>query len=411
MHSSLPRRPSVDHLRKQAKMLLAAQRHGNVGSCRLLRSLHRFLSSDDEEILHSKVTLAEAQLALALQYGYGSWQELVREARSYPVQTEVSLERVCAESEVPIPVYAGAGVPTAIVAGLNHAGVPIKFMEFAAATGWSFSFSYCYNDISAAFMAIRGKPGDDGPLEVFAFLPGLFGLGYEMARTEDADALWGFVTTRVDAGTPVMSEHMDGGLITGYRTKRARREIFFEGTVDTGWTAADGLGPYAVYSFVRERDPRPREEVIRLALIRAIQKGRAHTWNGQPQGLLALRAYLADVRDPGRTFEASGEWFCWATFERLMARRCSEVWLRTLAQELPAGVAPRLEEAAGHYETAFRNYDLYRGATQGSEPPRPTLHERARSPERIAQCAPLLEQGIESEARGVEVLEEAVRVL
>jgi hypothetical protein len=411
MQSSLPRHPSVDHLKKQAKMLLAAQRAGQPASCRFFRRLRRFSEATDKDVLSARVSLADAQRALAMQYGYGSWKELAEEARSHPPQAEFSLARVMAHSEQPIPDYAGAGVPLAIVAALNHAGVPVRFMEFAAASGWAFSVGYVYDDISAAFMAVRGQPGSDGPLEVFALLPEQLGLGYELARTDQPAQLWRFVRSKVDSGTPVMSEHMDGGLITAYRMKRGRREIFFEGTVDTGWKTADGLGPYAVYSFVRRREPLPMEEVTRSALARAVQKGRAHEWGGVPQGLAALRAYLADVRDPARTFEETAEWFCWAAFERLMARRCAEIWLGSVGRKLSGEAGRLISVAADHFGAAFRHYDLYLGETQGRNPPRPTLFERARVPERIDRCAPLLEQGIDEEASGLEALEAAVELL
>jgi hypothetical protein len=57
---------------------------------------------------------------------------------------------------------------------------------------------------------------------------------------------------------------------------------------------------------------------------------------GWSAGPLALRAYLADVRDPAKTFEETAEWFCCATIERLMAARCAEVWLRCVGEELSA---------------------------------------------------------------------------
>jgi len=411
MRSSLPRHPSVEHLKKQAKMLLAAQRAGKLASCRFFRRLRRFSQSTDDEILAAHLLLAEAQLALAMQYGYGSWKELTEEARSYPQQTTFSLTEVVARSEEPIPDYAGAGVPLAVVAALNHAGIPIGFMEFTAATGWAFSFGYRYDDISAAFMAVRGKPGSDGPLEVFAFLPEQLGLGYELARTDHAEELWRFVTSKVDSAIPIMSEHMDGGLITAHRTKQGHREIFFEGTVETGWKAIDGLGPYAVYSFVKKHERRAAQEVTKSSLVRAVQKGKAHEWHGVPQGLAALRAYLADVWDPAKTFEGASEWFCWATFERLMARRCSEVWLRPVGQGLSGEARRLMQVAADRFGEAFRYYDLFLGETQGCNPPRATLFERARAPERIERCAPLLEQGIDREASGLEVLETAVELL
>jgi hypothetical protein len=125
----------------------------------------------------------------------------------------------------------------------------------------------------------------------------------------------------------------------------------------------------------------------------------------------ALRSYLADVQDPAKDFARTSEWFCWATFERLMARRCAEVWLRSVAERLEGTIAQRVAAAADLYGEAFRWYDRYLGETQGCDPPRPTLWERVRSPDRIATIAPLLENGIAAEAKGLDALAEANEIL
>jgi hypothetical protein len=125
----------------------------------------------------------------------------------------------------------------------------------------------------------------------------------------------------------------------------------------------------------------------------------------------ALRRYLADVRDPAKHFADTSEWFCWAAFERLMARRCAEVWLRSVAARLEGTISHRVAAAADLYGEAFQWYDRYLGETQGCNPPRPTLWERVRSPDRIATIAPLLENGIAAEAKGLEALAEANELL
>jgi hypothetical protein len=414
MSSSLPRHPSVDYLRKQAKLLLAAQRRGAPACCALFRRLRRFEGGTDAEILSSTLTLAEAQLALALHYGHTGWKAMLDEARSHPPATDHSLAAVVARAEAPIPDYAGAGVPLAVVAALNHAGIDVGFMEFAAASGWAFSFGYQYDDESPAYMAVRGTPGADGPMEVFSFLPERYGLAYDMALTGDPAALWSFVKQRVDAGTPVMCEHMDGGLIVAYRVKDGRRQVFFDGTVAPGWIDIDGLQPHAVYAFKRVRDPEPRPDITRQALRRAVAKGRPHDWHGVPQGLAALRQYLADVRDPKKDFAACPDWLCWAAFERLMARRCAEVWLRRVAAELPGGTtalataaAERQVAAADRYGAAFSHYGRYLAALGDGE--RDRGGGQGLSPAvRIAEAAPHLERAIAAEAEGLDVLAEAM---
>ncbi len=411
MPSSLPRYPSLDHLKKQAKMLLAAQRRGVPASCAVFRRIRRFAARTDEEILEATVSLADAQLALAMHYGFSSWKEMTDEALSFPPSTVFSLKAVQDRSEEPIPDYAGAGVPLAVVAALNHAGVPIRFMEFAAASGWGFSFGYSYHDARAAYMAVRGNPERDGPLEMFAFLPHQYGMAYDMALTADPIQLWSFAKRHVESGTPIMSEHMDGGQITSYRTKHGRRQLFFDGTVTPGWIDVDAFNPYAVYSFVKAGDSRPRQEITCAALKRAVAKGREHEWEGVPQGLAALRQYHSDVSDPAKDFSECPEWFCWAAFERLMARRCSEVWLRSVASTLTGDAERLIAAAADRYGAAFRCYDRYLGETQGCRPPDRTLHERARTPARIGVIAPLLQRGIAEEAAGLGGLEEALSLL
>ena len=392
-------------------MLLAAQRRGATPSCALFRRLRRLSSLTDDEILGAKVSLAEAQVALAMHYGCSSWRELTDEVRSHPPSSDFSLDSVRENSEEAIPDYAGAGVPMAVVAALNHAGVQIGFMEFAAASGWAFSFGYLYGDISPAYMAVRGKPGSDGPHEVFAFLPKKYGMAYDLALTEEPDRLWDFVKGHVDSGTPIMSEHMDGGLITSYRELKGRRQLFFDGAPNPGWLAVDGLNPYAVYTFVREKEARPQNEINRTALGRAVAKGREILWRGVPQGLAALRQYAMDVSDPSKDFSECSEWFCWAAFERLMARRCCEVWLGSVAESLNGDAKEVIATAAGRYGEAYRHYGLYLSEVRGCDPSRPTLHERARTPERIKAATPHLERAIAEEASGLDALEEALNLL
>jgi hypothetical protein len=310
-----------------------------------------------------------------------------------------------------MPEYASAGLTLAVVCALNREGVDIDVMEFLAKTGWAFSFGYRHDDISQAFMAVRGDPRADGRFEVFAFLPTRLGFGYAWAPTKEPDRLWLFVQEHVDAGTPIMSEHLDGGLISGYREQDGRREVYFDGTVAPGWTDIEDLHPYAVYVLVRRADPQPWEQITADALRRALQKATASEQNGAPAGLAALRAYLADVEDPAKDFQGVGEWFCWAAFERLMARRCASVWLQRAAELVPNRARRHVRDAAACYGQAFGLYEEYRAEVAAGEPTPHALQQRARMPERIAVIAPLLAGGIEAEAAGIDCLRRAVAEL
>ncbi len=76
MTTALPDRPSLENLKKQAKTLLKSHKSGDLSACTVLRRLHRFSELFDQQILESNLTLAEAQYALAMEYGFPSWNAL-----------------------------------------------------------------------------------------------------------------------------------------------------------------------------------------------------------------------------------------------------------------------------------------------------------------------------------------------
>ena len=412
MTRSLPPKPSLRYLHEEAKDLLKAQRHRLASACPTLRLLRRFENASHEQILSSHVALHEAQLALALDYGFKGWADLRHHLQAAMTRGANSVDAVRLRSRHEVPEYAGAGVALAVVAALNHAGTEIDFMDFAAASGWAFSFGYKYGDISPAFMAVRGNPREDGPFEVFAFLPTRLGYGYQMARTQEVEELWPFVVKHVDAGTPIMSEHLDGGLITAYEVRDGKRRVCFDTPgPGAGWLDADKLNPYAVYVFVRERESLPSQDIVVEALQRAVGKAANHEWRDVPQGMAALRAYRNDVADPSKDFNACAEWFCWAAFERLMARKCAAAWLESASTTVTGEAAKHLNRAAEHYGKAWKHYEEYRIALQAGEPTPESLQQRARTPERISVILPILDRAIEEETKGIGALEEAVAVL
>ena len=75
--SRLPERPSLEHLRKQAKDLLHAARHGDEAAVsRLRRAAGRRARANP-----SGAALADAQLAIAGEYGFSNWSDLVHHVR------------------------------------------------------------------------------------------------------------------------------------------------------------------------------------------------------------------------------------------------------------------------------------------------------------------------------------------
>ena len=79
MSRSLPRRPSAEHLRKEARRLQRACRSGRLSSIRLLRAhLPRLAGrSRDGGGWHTNITVQEAQFTLARDYGFESWPKMM----------------------------------------------------------------------------------------------------------------------------------------------------------------------------------------------------------------------------------------------------------------------------------------------------------------------------------------------
>lgn len=116
---SLPARPSLEQLKKQAKDLLKAVKAGEASACPVLRLHARFAESPDEAILGADVSLQEVQHVVALQYGFKSWSDLraavvkagAASRPEAPGEREMLvaiLETACAEGASDIHIEPGA---------------------------------------------------------------------------------------------------------------------------------------------------------------------------------------------------------------------------------------------------------------------------------------------------------------
>jgi ankyrin repeat protein len=75
----LPSRPNLDHLKYQAKDLLKDHAVRSPGAAQRIREFHpRFPGATDAEIFDARLSLNEAQLTIAREYGFPSWARLKR---------------------------------------------------------------------------------------------------------------------------------------------------------------------------------------------------------------------------------------------------------------------------------------------------------------------------------------------
>ena len=72
INNTLPSRPSLTHLRHQAKELLTKRNNGDEQAAGRFEEAHsRFKPGADER--DKKIALADAQFVIAREYGFASW--------------------------------------------------------------------------------------------------------------------------------------------------------------------------------------------------------------------------------------------------------------------------------------------------------------------------------------------------
>jgi hypothetical protein len=75
----LPSNPNLDHLKYQAKDLLKERTARTAGVAQRIREFHpRFLRATDAEIFDARLSLSDAQLTIAREYGFPGWTRLKR---------------------------------------------------------------------------------------------------------------------------------------------------------------------------------------------------------------------------------------------------------------------------------------------------------------------------------------------
>ena len=108
--ADLPARPSLDHLRREARDLLRAAQSGDTAAAGRIRAVS------------ATQTLASAQLALAREYGFASWARLKTEVQARTTDLARQADAFC---EASIRDWTGRAVrmlaATPELAGYNFA--------------------------------------------------------------------------------------------------------------------------------------------------------------------------------------------------------------------------------------------------------------------------------------------------
>ncbi|MES1258946.1 MAG: TIGR03067 domain-containing protein [Gemmatimonadota bacterium] len=179
MPTALPSRPHLDHLRRQAKTLLAAVKSGDAKAFATLREfLPAAAGMSDAAIAGAGFRLADAQSAVARQSGFASWPSL-----SHHVEQLRSLEGEWAFASLEIegtamPV-AGMGAARLLIdgdrfrmesPGANYEGVfnidvetnphriDIEFVEGPEAGNWNYGIFRLQENQLELCLDMNGKP-------------------------------------------------------------------------------------------------------------------------------------------------------------------------------------------------------------------------------------------------------------
>jgi hypothetical protein len=88
----LPSNPNLDHLKYQAKDLLKGHAARNPGAGQRIREFHpRFGRATDAEIFYAQLSLSDAQLTIAREYGFPSWARLKRHMEKPTLSDQLDL--------------------------------------------------------------------------------------------------------------------------------------------------------------------------------------------------------------------------------------------------------------------------------------------------------------------------------
>ena len=88
----LPANANLDHLKHQAKDLIRQHALKEPGSAQRLREFHPGLRlGTDQEIFSTHLTLSDAQLAIAREYGFASWARLKRHTEKRGLSDNLAL--------------------------------------------------------------------------------------------------------------------------------------------------------------------------------------------------------------------------------------------------------------------------------------------------------------------------------
>jgi hypothetical protein len=368
MSRTLPPRPDFTQLKHQAKDLLHAHEGKDAGACPVLRRLRRFASADDAGILAAPLALHEAQYALAMDYGFASWNALKRyvekvTGRPSPVRREKDRTYVAGLEKHPI---GGDGVhENSVIACL--AGV-------MAALGEEFSYEYLMGASGAAFRVQMHQPNWCPSAACapcgYDCVPGAMRVtGYRLTWIDTQRAgqplpegvakAGPAVAASIDHGVPLIFGNAESSLLVGYLQDGRRLVRNDDGgfpPAGPGYVETDQW-PWTIGVIEPEDVPMGRRDALANALRLAVTLANTEQHGPYACGFNALRLWseqlLDDARFAGLTEQnwftpALANGYCYGSL--WSARLAAEKYLREVAGDHADPIRPKLLEIADLYQ-------------------------------------------------------------
>ncbi len=383
MSRTLPPRPDFTQLKHQAKDLLRAHERKDASACGILRLLRRFESADDAAIFAQPLALHEAQYALAMEYGFASWNAMKRyvekvTGRPSPIRREKNRTYITGLEDHGIGCKdAHDNSMIASIAGVMQA---LGEKEL--------TYEYLMGASGAAFRVQMGEPNwcpSAACAECgYNCIPGAMkATGYQLrwinTQRENEWLLDGVkeamkaVPTSIDRGVPVIQTGKETSLIVGYHQngnlitrpyelhEDGYRDIeVFNPDGQVKWVFGDGKWDDWVWgvAIVEPRDvPTNRCEAVVNSLRLAVTLAKTERFGQYLSGFAALEYWINGLLDDSR-FEALTEdnWsvmahangYCYPSL--WSARFNAEKYLREVADDFQATVRAQLLELAGFYQ-------------------------------------------------------------
>lgn len=318
MTTNLPPRPDVGHLKRQAKSLLKSQQQGDAAACPVLRRLNRFSHASDAQILASDVKLNEVQFALALDYGFSSWNALKQHVeQSTIIGNDIVIHRHNGEvwiDGVPKLSWDNPGQCTfigALLRALNRMGEPVGYDDLMGLSGAAFRF--CFAHPNWDWSCVDGMLGyDHGQAAMDS-------LGFEGGWAEGESETRAAFVKSIDEGRPALGIDLvsaaEWGVITGYADegKTLLCRTYFD---DPGndYSRTERL-PWLNYLIGERKPPRSHHESLLASLRIAVTyaRGEGFVSGGgcsYKRGLEGLEIWIADLLDESRFDPNDTDGFC-----------------------------------------------------------------------------------------------------